>query len=409
MADDLTKDSPAQRLLSRRLFLRGSALIGCSAAAWPMMSPVTFAAAPGDERLVVIILRGAMDGLDVVRPIGDPDYARYRKDSLTGGETGPALTDFYALHPALSDLMPLWHARELGFAHAVATPYRDKRSHFDGQDILEAGTGLDVPQPQVRDGWLNRMLQAVPDLHSNTAYAVGRDEMKVIEGAAPVMSWAPNTQLRLSDQSQRLLEQVYAEDPLFHAASQEAIAISAKLESEKSGRSMRMSAAPKSEGAQLGAFTAGRLREETRIASFSLSGWDTHHNQRSVLSGRLRELSATLLALKSGLGPVWGKTTVLAMTEFGRTARENGTTGTDHGTGGALIMAGGAIKGGKVYGRWPGLSDADLFEQRDLMPTADVRAYAAWAMRGMFGFDKTLLETKVFPRLDMGNDPRIIA
>ncbi|WP_295532227.1 DUF1501 domain-containing protein [uncultured Thioclava sp.] len=402
---------PPVRPISRRLFLRSASLIGCSAAAWPLLSPVTFASAPGDERLVVIILRGAMDGLDVVRPIGDPDYATYRKPSLTDGKTGPALNDFYALHPAMSDLMPLWTAGELGFAHAVATPYRDKRSHFDGQDILEAGTGLDVLEPQVRDGWLNRMLQAVPDLKSDTAYAVGRDEMKVIEGPAPSMSWAPKTQLRISDQSQRLLERVYEEDPLFHAAAQEALEISARLEAEKTAEKNGMARLPKikGQGADLAAFAAARLREDTRIATFSIGGWDTHRNQRNVLAGRLSDLTGAILALKSGLGRDWGKTTVLAMTEFGRTARENGTAGTDHGTGGALIMAGGAIRGGRVYGHWPGLADHALFEQRDLMPTADVRAYAAWAMRGMFGFEKGLLESTVFPRLDMGDDPRIIA
>ncbi|KEO60636.1 DUF1501 domain-containing protein [Thioclava indica] len=398
------------RPLSRRLFLRSASLIGCSAAAWPLLSPVTFASAPGDARLVVIILRGAMDGLDVVRPIGDPDYATYRHASLTNGKTDPALNDFYALHPAMADLMPLWKAGELGFAHAVATPYRDKRSHFDGQDILEAGTGLDVPQPQVRDGWLNRMLQAMPDLQSDTAYAVGRDEMKVIEGSAPSMSWAPKTQLRLSDQSQRLLERIYEDDPLFHAASQEAIEISARLEAEKEAQATGMARpAIKGQAAQLAGFAASRLREDTQIATFSIGGWDTHRNQRNVLAGRLGDLSGAILALKSGLGRDWGKTTVLAMTEFGRTARENGTGGTDHGTGGALIMAGGAIRGGQVYGHWPDLADHALFEQRDLMPTADVRAYAAWAMRGMFGFEKGLLESTVFPSLDMGDDPKIIS
>jgi uncharacterized protein (DUF1501 family) len=235
--------------------------------------------------------------------------------------------------------------------------------------------------------------------------------MKVIEGPAPSMSWAPKTQLRISDQSQRLLERVYEEDPLFHAAAQEALEISARLDAEKTAEKNGMARPPKikGQGADLAAFAAARLREDTRIATFSIGGWDTHRNQRNVLAGRLSDLSGAILALKSGLGRDWGKTTVLAMTEFGRTARENGTAGTDHGTGGALIMAGGAIRGGQVYGKWPGLADHALFEQRDLMPTADVRAYAAWAMRGMFGFEKGLLETTVFPRLDMGDDPKIIA
>ncbi|MFC2970467.1 DUF1501 domain-containing protein [Acidimangrovimonas pyrenivorans] len=411
------------RPLSRRLFLRGSALIGCSAAAFPWMTSVTLAAAPFDERLVVIILRGAMDGIDVVRPVGDPNYAGLRSADMTGTAAPLPLDGFYALHPALAELMPMWKAGELAFAHAVSTPYRDKRSHFDGQDILEAGTGLDVPDTRIKDGWLNRMLQAVPAMSAQTAYAVGRDEMKVIEGKADVMSWAPDTRLQLSEQSRTLLEAVYHDDPLFRDASAEAMDIVDRLKAEQAadgggtgsmtgGMANGMMAGKKARpgsGAQLAAFTAARLREETRIAAFSISGWDTHRAQHGVLANRLTDLAATLRTLRAGLGPVWDKTTVLAMTEFGRTARENGTRGTDHGTGGAMIMAGGALRGGKVYGTWPGLTEADLFERRDLMPTADVRSYAAWAMRGLYGFDKHLLETTVFPGLDMGGDPKIIA
>lgn len=394
--------------ISRRLLLKGGALIGCSAAAMPFMTSITLAAAPTDKRLVVIILRGAMDGIDVVRPVGDPDYARYRHDSLTGPAASPSLGGFFALHPALADLMPMWRAGELAFAHAVATPYRNKRSHFDGQDILEAGTGLDVPNPHVRTGWLNRMLQVVPGMRAQTAFAVGRDEMKVIEGSAPYMSWAPDTRLTLSDQSRSLLDLVYHDDPLFSKASAEALDLSRKL-GDTTGNMMGRGAAHADQPAQLARFTAARLREETRIAAFSISGWDTHHNQRAVLQRQLLGLSAALVELKAGLGPDWGRTAVLAMTEFGRTARENGTGGTDHGTGGAMLMAGGAIRGGRVYGHWPGLADGALYQDRDLMPTADVRAYAAWAMRGLFGFDRHLLETTVFPRLDMGVDPHIIA
>ena len=410
-------DRPAlDRPLSRRLFLRSSALIGCSAAASPWLTSVTLAAAPWEDRLVVIILRGAMDGIDVVRPVGDPDYAAYRAADLQGPDKSPALDNFYALHPALAGLMPLWTAGELGFAHAVSTPYRDKRSHFDGQDILEAGTGLDVPDRQVKDGWLNRMLQTVPGMSAQTAYAVGRDEMKVIEGRADILSWAPDTKLVLSQQNRTLLEQVYHDDPLFRDASNEALDIVDKLQAEGAGGSMSDGmagmagpAAKPGGSAQLAAFTAARLREETRIAAFSISGWDTHRNQQAVLRRQLVELADAIRALRDGLGPVWKRTTVLAMTEFGRTARENGTGGTDHGTGGAMLLAGGAIRGGKVYGRWPGLSEAELFERRDLLPTADVRSYAAWAMRGLYGLDRSLLEKTIFPGLDMGADPKIIA
>ncbi|GKY87786.1 DUF1501 domain-containing protein [Sinisalibacter aestuarii] len=388
--------------LSRRHFLRGATLAGCSAAAWPLMSHVTLAAAPGDHRLVVIILRGAMDGLDALRPVGDPDFATLRAASLTGDAPALPLDGFFALHPDMGGLMPLWQKGELAFAHAVATPYRDRRSHFDGQDILEAGTGMDLAPDQVRGGWLNRMIQSVPGMTSETAYAVGRSGLKVIAGDAPVTQWSPDTRVELDDQTQRLLERIYEDDPLFHAAGNEAFDLLARADAGM------MDDGDAAGAAALAEFAAARLNEEARIAAFSISGWDTHRNQKGVLGRRLRGLSAALLALRDGLGDAWGQTTVLAMTEFGRTARENGTNGTDHGTGSALIMAGGALRGGRVYGAWPGLAAADLYQERDLLPTADVRAYAAWAMRGLYGLERTLLEASVFPGLDMGTDPGIL-
>ena len=414
-------DSVLSAPLSRRLFLKTGALVGCSIAAQPLMTTVTFAAAPGENRLVVLILRGAMDGLDVVRPVGDPAFAGYRNLTLKAGEALP-LTGIYAAHPDLAPLMPLWAKGELAFAHAVSTPYRDKRSHFDGQDILEAGTGRDVPDLTVKDGWLNRMLQAMPGLSSETAFAVGRDEMKVILGRAPYASWAPDARLQLSAQGRRLLARMYQDDPMFRTSATEAIALTDQMAATADAMGagsdgMMMAPAPAMAPAAntaaapdpLAAFAASRLKGDTRIATFSISGWDSHAAQAGVLKRELGALCRTILTLKEDLGPVWGKTTVIAMTEFGRTAKENGTGGTDHGTGGAMLMAGGAIRGGKVYGRWPGLDEAALYERRDLMPTADVRAYAAWAMRGLYGLDKGLLEKTVFPGLDMGTDPGILA
>jgi uncharacterized protein (DUF1501 family) len=147
---------------------------------------------------------------------------------------------------------------------------------------------------------------------------------------------------------------------------------------------------------------------DTRVAAFSINGWDTHDNQGKVLKGALKKLSETILTLRQELGSVWGKTAVLAMTEFGRTARENGTKGTDHGTGGAMLMAGGAIAGGKVFGNWPGLAEPDLYQGRDLAPSMDVRAFSAAAMQGLFGIEKNLLQDAIFPGLDMELSPKII-
>jgi uncharacterized protein (DUF1501 family) len=417
-------------MIDRRAVLRGLGILGCSAAAHPFMTTVTLAGADGgaplgDHRLVVIILRGAMDGLDVLRPVGERTFAGYRP-TLAATESLD-LDGFFGLHLGLSGLHPLWQSGELAFVQATSTPYRDKRSHFDGQDLLEAGTSPDLPSAHLRDGWLNRMLQSVPGLQSETAFAVGRQEMRIMRGPAPVMDWSPDTAVNISPQAQLLLEQVYHDDPLFMAAAAEAMMLSGLDLGEEMGGlamsgeemgSMMMAetpAVPVLRGARLGEadrvadYAAERLRGATRIAAFSLTGWDTHKGQGKGFGRALARLERSILRLKSGLGPeIWGKTTVLAMTEFGRTVAENGTGGTDHGTAGAMLVAGGAIRGGKVYGQWPGLEEADLFERRDLMPTSDVRAWAAHAMRGLYGFDRGLLQDKVFPGLEMGADPGLI-
>jgi len=398
--------------MDRRQFLKSS-VIGCSLAASPLVTPVSLAAATWDTRLIVIILRGGMDGLDAVRPIGDPNYAALR--NRVGGGDLIDLDGFFALHPRLAPLFPLWNAGELGFAHAVSTPYRDKRSHFDGQDILEAGTP-DLQGPGARDGWLNRLLQSVPGVTAETTFAIGREAFLLTSGSAPVSEWSPDAQMRLSPQAEQLLQLVTEADPAMHAAMGDAMRIAAKLDFSKDDALQleAMDAMESMEGAARGdhidvaRFAALRLREETRIAAFSLGGWDTHRNQSQSLGQALQRLSDTILTLKTGLGPVWQKTAVLALTEFGRTVRENGTAGTDHGTGGSMVMAGGAINGGRIYTRWPGLEEADLYAGRDLMPTRDVRAYAAWAMRDLMGVAKNTLERSVFPGLDMEDRAKII-
>jgi len=366
--------------MDRRAFL-----LGCSAAASPFMTPVALADGPWDNRLIVIILRGAMDGLDVIRPVFDPLYAGLRP-TLSGG--GLPVGD-WALHPALAPLLPLWQEGEFGAVHAVSTPYRDKRSHFDGQDILEAGGDRD-------DGWLNRMIGLTPGMAAEVAYAVGRERMLVMDGAAPVSRWSPDVRLRVSPQAERLIQLVHEGDALFEAASEDALRIAGQVD--------RLSGGP--EHTRLAEFVVQRMRAQTRIASFSIGGWDTHGGQARGIARALGRLSEIVLSLRDGLGPVWGQTGVLCLTEFGRTARENGTGGTDHGTGGAALYFGGALNGGRVLGNWPGL--ADLYAGRDLMPVRDVRSYAGWALRGLFGSSVSDLEGTVFPGAEMGSDPGIV-
>ncbi len=384
--------------LSRRRFLARGGLVGCSLAASPLLTPISFAAAPWDMRLVVIVLRGGMDGLDVVRPYGDKAFHQLRPGLMADAGT-PALDldGFYAMHPALAELRPMWAAGGLGFVHAVSTPYRDKRSHFDGQDLLEAGTmGLG----QARDGWLNRMLTQVPGADARTAFAIGTGEMKLLQGAAPVAEWTPEADLSISPQAERLMALVMEEDPLFHSALEEALELS------------RTGAGAVEKGAKghekIAAYAAEQLRGQTRIAAFSLNGWDTHNAQKRNLGRALGRLSDCILTMQRELGPVWEKTAIVAMTEFGRTARENGTRGTDHGTAGAAVLAGGAIDGGRVWGDWPGLSESQLYNRRDLMPTGDVRAIAAWLMHAATGLPHSTLERVVFPGLDMRSNPRLL-
>lgn len=394
--------------LDRRQFLNIAMGAACSAAAMPAVTPMSFASVPGERRLVVIVLRGAMDGLDVIQPYGDPLLRKLRPTLSTGPQGGALdLDGFYALHPALAPLLPMWKAGELGFAQAVSTPYRDKRSHFDGQDILEAGAGDDPAVARPDGGWLNRMLPLIPGAVFETAFAVGTDELPILRGAAPVARWAPETQLSLSPQAQSLLRVLYEPDMPFHSAAEDAIRISAEASAAGVGASM---AKARNTGAaeSVASFAALRLNGATRIAAFSLMGWDTHHNQAKGLPRALENLAAALNVLKRDLAANWANTVVLAMTEFGRTARENGTGGTDHGTGGLLVMAGGAVRGGRVHGDWPGLAEANLYAGRDLMPMADVRAYAGAAIAGQFGLSLNAIQGVVFPGLQMDRPPGIL-
>lgn len=406
--------------IDRRGVLRAGLALGCSAAAWPLLSHATFASAPFDHRLVVVILRGAMDGLDVVRPTGDPMLRQHRPGLAT--TEGPALDGFWQLHPELAGLMPLWQAGELGAVHAVSTPYRDRRSHFDGQDLLEAGTAMDSPAHLFRDGWLNRLLQGLPGAQAKTAFGIGREALPILSGPAPSQSWAPETDMQVSPQARRLLEEMYEADGPFHLAAATALELTETLVEDDAPGPMAPGADPTmmaptaapapgrglAEVTAFARFAAERLREDTRIVALSLPGWDTHAGQAGNIRRPLMQLQHLILELKAGLGSVWNKTAFIAMTEFGRTVRENGSAGTDHGTGGAMITAGGAIRGGKVLGRWPGLAESDLYAGRDLTPTGDVRAVAAWVIHGLMGVDKDRLQASVFPGLDMGANPGLV-
>ena len=384
--------------LSRRGFLGSSLGVACCAAASPLLTPVTVAAAPGENRLVTIILRGGMDAVGVFAPYRERRFRELRPN-IAKGDPKKGYIDLdgrFGMDARLAPLAPFWKRGELAVAHAVSTPYRDKRSHFDGQDLLEAGvTGV----RDVDDGWLNRALPLIGGRAAETAISVGRDDMLLMRGDAPVRSWVPGYRHPLHNDERELLQMLYAKDRLFAEAA------------EMAGELTRLGGGETAKGraARAAQYAADRLSAEARIAAFSIGGWDSHASQPSALKRPLETLAQALTILRNGLGPAWGSTLVIAMTEFGRTARENGNRGTDHGTGGAALLAGGALSKAAVLGKWPGLADGDLYQGRDLMPTMDVRHYPAWALRAMFGVEKTALERSIFPGLDMGPAQKFIA
>ena len=382
--------------LSRRTLLAGSLGAACCLAASPLVTPMLLASAPGDNRLVVIVLRGAMDGLAAFPPLGDPRLAAMRPK--LGRMRGVLeLDERFGLHPELAPLLPLWRRGELAVVQAVATPYRDKRSHFDGQDLLETG-GRDLGS--LHDGWLNRALTLMPGACAETALTVGRDSMLLMRGEAPTRAWSPGDHLRLGADERTLLYRLYSDDPLFQRAALEARALAALASpADRAGNGED----------RIAGFAGERLAAEARIAAFSIGGWDTHVGQADAIVPPLQQLAAAITTLSSAIGPAWKRTLVIAMTEFGRTARENGSGGTDHGTGGAALLAGGAVRGGRIYGDWPGLRERALYQHRDIMPTTDVRTFAAVALAALFGIERSRIEREIFPGVDIGGHHAFLA
>lgn len=381
--------------INRRAFLAGA----CCLAASPLATPVSFAALPGENRLVTIVLRGAMDGLALVQPYGDPALRVLRPKLALGAEDGLIdLDGFFGLHPVAKDLLPLWKAGELGFVHAISTPYRDARSHFDGQDMLESG-GAGVKAE--RTGWLNRAIAGIPRPADRRAIDVTTTAELILSGKNQVDVWSTRADLAFTEDEQAFFVRLYRNDPAFAMALREATEtdmFSDRIRAEEEKRSAGIRAVAE--------LAAGMLSADHRIANFSINGWDTHVNQTKLFSKPVKDLVTAISTLKEKLSPaVWRKTAILAVTEFGRTARENGSEGTDHGTGGVAILAGGAVAGGKIYRDWPSLAENDLLEGRDLRPTTDLRQLAASMLHQQFGLSAHDLETSVFPGL--GFDKRV--
>ena len=401
---------------SRRAFLGTSLFAGASTL---VTSRLAFASAPTDARFVFVLLRGALDGLSAVPPVGDPDYARLRGQiALAKSGEGAALPldGTFALHPALQFLHQSYGAGELAVLHAVATPYRE-RSHFDAQNVLESG---DLRPHGSTSGWLNRALVAMPAGKTREAgVALGASVPLAMRGPAEVASWSPTKIAALDEATLARITDLYARDPLLSrrladALESDAIAneaqAAAMTEAESETPMMnsvveRDAKEKRGYGARYVATAraaAGFLKrdEGPRVAMFDTTGWDTHANEggaQGQLALRLRGLDAALAALKESLGPVWRNTAVLVATEFGRTAAINGTRGTDHGTGAAAFLLGGAVAGGRVLCDWPGLASANLLDSRDLAPTRDLRTVMKGVLRDHLNVPAKALDNDVFP------------
>lgn len=391
----------------RALLLSGGALFASA------YLPKFARAADGrDPRLIVIILRGAMDGLSAVAPVGDPDYADLHGDlalAASGTNAGLALDNFFVLNPAMTTFARLYKYGQAAVIHASATGYRE-RSHFDGQDVLESGFG---GPGNVSSGWLNRAISALPQgervgsqLVKVSGLAVGPTAPLVMRGAAPTLGWAPQFMpVAADDLASRVLDLYRHSDPAL------ADALMRGLDTEKQAARNGMGGdAAKSKGGmdnpagmRQAASGAARLMaadDGPRLAALAFEGWDTHQNEGGA-TGRLFQLLGGLDGafeeFENGLGDKWKDTAILVMTEFGRTAQINGTIGTDHGTGTVAFLVGGAIKGGRVIADWPGLKSSQLYESRDLMPTTDLRSALKGVLRDQFGLSAAILSDKIFP------------
>jgi uncharacterized protein (DUF1501 family) len=366
--------------MHRRRFLSVAAL---GAGAMWVGSHMALASVDTDRRFVFIIQRGAADGLDIVRPYGDPAYQGLRGTIAGEADRSIRLDGMFALHPSLAGLGRMYAGREALFVHAVASPYRE-RSHFDGQNVLETG-GL---QPyQVRDGWLNRLVSMMPH-EKDEAIALAPTVPMALRGPMPVTSYAPSS---LPDATDDLLARVgmlYDKDPQLHPLWTEAVQAKALAE----GTNARQ------DPAGLGRLAAKFLTRDNgpRIAMIETEGWDTHFAQAPRLAAQLKALDAMIAAMRDAMEPVWKKTAILVATEFGRTAAVNGTGGTDHGTASMAMLVGGAVKGGRVLTDWPGLAPSRLYQDRDLRPTMALDALISGAAAEALGLDGNELERKLF-------------
>jgi uncharacterized protein (DUF1501 family) len=346
---------------------------------------------PTARKLVVIMLRGAVDGLNVVAPVGDDNYPRLRptiglaRPGLEGGALD--LDGYFGMHPALAPLQGLWQQKKLAFIHASGSPDAT-RSHFDAQDYMESATPGRKNTP---DGWMNRLVASLPGTSTpSRALSIGPTMPRILSGASAAINLpngAAGTRANILDRPAigAAFDQLYADNERFGRAYQDGKSAHKEVMDASAGGEMKMAdgGAPLPNGfpddaARLA--TLMRNDPNIQLAFVALGGWDTHANQGAgsgQLANRLAPLAHGLAILAQRLGPLFDDTTVVVMSEFGRTARENGNGGTDHGHGNVMWVMGGSVAGGKVYGDWQGVADGALNEGRDLPVTTDFRSVLA--------------------------------
>ncbi|MGA0609749.1 DUF1501 domain-containing protein [Caldimonas sp. KR1-144] len=374
----------ANSLPSRRQILRGlvAAPLAAAGARLALAAP---AAGPDRCALVVVMLRGALDGLAAVPATGDPAWRALRPQAEAELERfGPPrrLDGMFSLHPALAQLHRWWGEGSLLVVHAVASPYRE-RSHFDAQQQLESGGARPF---ELSTGWLGRALAAT----GGRGVALEQALPLALRGAPGASSWAPSANASADADLLARVGRLYESDAQLGPMFEQAMA---------QHRGDDMAAAGGAGFAAL-ARQAGRFLsapDGPRVAWLESSGWDTHTQQAPRLARLLGGLDQGLAALRESLGARWSDTSVLVMTEFGRTAAMNGSLGTDHGTAGVAFLAGGVVAGGRVRSDWPGLARAQLFEGRDLRPTTDLRALIAPALQRHLGVSRAQIERELLP------------
>ncbi|MDO8910025.1 MAG: DUF1501 domain-containing protein [Pseudohongiella sp.] len=378
--------------LNRRQFIRAATMLA-GVGSIPGLSWAT-SGTSGNNRLAVIILRGAMDGLSAVIPYGDPLLSSYRSALIPADNTLLKLDNYFALHPAFTGLYQLQQVGELGIVHAVSSAYRE-RSHFDGQNVLESGLETAQPNPS---GWLNRAIQFQSQ---HQALALGQSVPLILRGQASVASWSPPVLPAINEDTLSRLQNLYNGDNFLGPRLREAInARNIVDQGMISGSSQGFSALIDAAASFLTA------ADGPDIVVLENDGWDTHANQggaQGTLQRKFTELDSSITQLRQRLGSTWQNTVVLVMTEFGRTVRVNGSLGTDHGTASVAFLAGGGTRkyGTRpaVLGPWPGLTESSLRDGRDLQPTSDLRTVIAEVLQSHMGYSWAFIRDVVFPGL----------